>query len=421
MADALDLLRAVVTSGAGWRGADPAPITVLLLADEAACRRALQAALQNQGMNVTECAGTTEAFDHLRDTPFDVIFLDAPLAEMDSEVFSTELRRLPFHGATPLVLLTSEPDFGSRFEALLDEGCDFIAKPIVPSEAAVKAFAFALKYRLDPRPGRKAAARVKSLPPLPKGAPGTIAASEDAAVPDIPRASPPAQKVERQAKEPAVRPGQASARLEGELAARTLQFQQVQEQAAELDKTRQALSAELGKSTRRESRLKQQCAEWEQQLEALNQSLGRLGKELAQENERRRAAEQQASQLTRRLEEMARAENASRQQLAQMARDHGEELARLRAVLDQETEARERAEQTGADLAATHARLEKQLAEGWSQAQDARERYTAAHQALKAVLAESQRALARQSQLQQDLAALDEPLRNLSHKLRPPK
>jgi CheY-like chemotaxis protein len=428
MADALELLRTVVASESGWRGTDPAPITVLTVADAAASRRALQVALQNQGMIVTDCDSAEKAFLPLRDNPFDVIFLDTALPEMDNFAFSTKLRRLPYHPTTPLVFLTALPDFGTRSESVLDDHCDFIAKPIVPIEAVVKAFAFGLKYRLDPEPARKVPAKLKAPPAPPKVAPSVVAAPAVTTPVAVPPPSVPAQNAKElaeaderrvRAEEPAAQLAEASARLEEQPAARVLQFQQGPEEAAELEKTRQALNAELRKSSRRETRLKQQCAALEQQMESLNQNLGRLGQDLAKENERRLTAEQQAGQLARRLDEVTRAESAARHQLGQTARDHAKELARVQSALQKEISARELAEQAGAELSAAQARIEKQLADGWLQAQRALESHAALPQAQKLIQAELRGVLERQSRLEQQLAGLDEPLRTLSETLRP--
>ena len=540
MADALDLLRTVVTSGSGWRGSDSAPLTVLVAADDATTRRALHLALQNQGMTVTDCRGADDAMLQMRDNPFDVLLLDTELAEMEDFVLPAKLRRLPFHATTPILLLTSQPDFAAQFEWVLDDGCDFIAKPIVASEAAVKVFAFGLKFRLDPGRAKKGPVKTKALPAPPKPAPSVVvsppvavdaAASESHAQAQAARelaekeqrrvkaeeraaqialaqaAKELAEKEERRVKaeERAAQLAQARARLEEQLVARALQFQEVQAQAADLEKTRQALDTELGKSSRRESGLKQQCQALEHQLESLNQSLARLGQDLAQESERRLLAEQQASQLTQHLDEASHAENTTRQQLGQMARDHAKEVARLQSSLQKEVRARElaeqavieveslqrnlerlgqdlaqegerrlaaecqasqltrrldeatraesaarlefgqlardhakevarlqsslqkevrareQAEQAAAELTAEQNRMEKQLADGWLQAQQALERSAALQKAQKVIQSELRGALERHGQIQQQLAALDEPLKALGEIIRPEK
>jgi len=474
MADALDLLRTVVSSGSGWRGSDPAPITVLAAADDPSCSRALHLALQNQGMKVTVCESAEEALNQLRDNPFDVIFLDTCLPEMDNFVLSSKLRRLPFHATTPILLLTSLPDFGTRFEWVLDDDCDFIAKPIVPSEAAVKAFAFGLKFRLDPDGAPKVSSRPKALPAPPQPAPAVTVTPPEVPKPTAKELAEEAQRRSR-AEEQAAQLAQARALLEEQLAARALQVQQVQEQAAELEKTRQSLNTELGKSSRRETRLKQECDSLEQQMASLNKSLDRLGRDLAQENERRltaeqqigalnqnferlsqdltrerehrlkteqhagalqqnlerlnrelarenegrRAAEQQAGELARDLSEAARAESAARQQLGQLSRDHAKELARAQSALQKETRAREQAEQAGAELSAAQSHLEKQLTDAWLQVQQVAERHLALHQAQKLIQTELRGTLDRHIHLQQQLAAADQPLKTLSEILRP--
>jgi FixJ family two-component response regulator len=46
---------------------------------------------------------------------------------------------------TPIVFVTSHSDFGSRAQSTLSGGNDFIAKPFLPVELAVKAFTWLFK------------------------------------------------------------------------------------------------------------------------------------------------------------------------------------------------------------------------------------------------------------------------------------
>ena len=75
--------------------------------------------------------------------------------------------------------------------------------------------------------------------------------------------------------------------------------------------------------------------------------------------------------------------------------------------------------QAGAELSAAQAHIEKQLADGWLQAQRALERHAALPQAQKLIQAELRGVLERQSRLLQEIAALEEPLKTLSETLRP--
>ena len=156
--DALDLLRKVLVPGSGWevlipesrwRGAVAAPITAMVVDDDLICGRALDLAMRRHDMKTKVCEGAQEALLHLRDNEFDVIFSDIMMPGMDGFAFSTEVRKLPNHRLTPVILVTSLSDLETRTRSVLIGCCDFIAKPISPSEVAVKAFAFGLKHRMD--------------------------------------------------------------------------------------------------------------------------------------------------------------------------------------------------------------------------------------------------------------------------------
>ena len=155
---AVNVLRKVLVRGSGlevlipesrWRGAVAAPITAMVVDDDLICGRALDMAMRRHDMKIKVCEGAQEALLHLRDNEFDVIFSDVMMPGMDGFAFSTEVRKLPNHRLTPVILVTSHSDLETRSRSVLIGCCDFISKPISPSEVAVKAFAFGLKHRMD--------------------------------------------------------------------------------------------------------------------------------------------------------------------------------------------------------------------------------------------------------------------------------
>jgi CheY-like chemotaxis protein len=67
---------------------------------------------------------------------------------LDGLEMTRQLRQLANHRTTPVVFVTALSDFEVRARSLLCGGCDFIAKPIIPTELVVKAFSFALRHRV---------------------------------------------------------------------------------------------------------------------------------------------------------------------------------------------------------------------------------------------------------------------------------
>jgi len=61
----------------------------------------------------------------------------------------TKLRALPAYKKTPVVFVTSLTDFESRANSTISGGNDFIAKPFLFMELAVKALLYVFRSQLD--------------------------------------------------------------------------------------------------------------------------------------------------------------------------------------------------------------------------------------------------------------------------------
>jgi DNA-binding response OmpR family regulator len=62
----------------------------------------------------------------------------------------TRLRALPTYKKTPVVFVTSLNDFESRANSTMSGGNDFIAKPFLFMELAVKSLLYVLRAQLEP-------------------------------------------------------------------------------------------------------------------------------------------------------------------------------------------------------------------------------------------------------------------------------
>ena len=79
---------------------------------------------------------------------FDLIFLDVDMPGMSGFELCTKLRQLPAHKKTPVIFVTGLTDFESRTNSTMSGGNDFIAKPFLFMELAVKALVYVLRGRL---------------------------------------------------------------------------------------------------------------------------------------------------------------------------------------------------------------------------------------------------------------------------------
>ena len=109
---------------------------VLVVDDYATNRAIVRGYAERWGLEVTEAASAAEALDHLdaAETPFDLVFLDMMMPEMDGIELTRQIRKRPDAQALPLVMLTSIGYRTIQQEAL-DSGCNAsLTKPIKPAD-----------------------------------------------------------------------------------------------------------------------------------------------------------------------------------------------------------------------------------------------------------------------------------------------
>jgi CheY-like chemotaxis protein len=130
---------------------DPAvagPIRVLVVDDDDISRMAILTALERANLDSEGVENPQAALQTLANHPFDLIFLDISMPEMSGFEVCQKLRKLPAHGKTPVIFVTSLSDFASRSQSKLIGGSDFIAKPFLFAELTVKALTYSFKHRL---------------------------------------------------------------------------------------------------------------------------------------------------------------------------------------------------------------------------------------------------------------------------------
>ena len=126
------------------------PANILVVDDEAISRRAVTYALEKAKLKSVNVEDPVEAYNLLSQKPFDLIFLDVDMPGMNGFELCAKLRTLPAHKKTPVVFVTSLNDFESRASSTMSGGNDFIAKPFLFIELAVKALVYVLRGRLKP-------------------------------------------------------------------------------------------------------------------------------------------------------------------------------------------------------------------------------------------------------------------------------
>jgi DNA-binding response OmpR family regulator len=125
------------------------PANILVVDDEAISRRAVTYALEKAKLKSVSVEDPAAAMDLLSETKFDLVFLDVDMPGMNGFELCTKLRNMPAHKKTPVIFVTSLNDFESRANSTMSGGNDFIAKPFLFIELAVKALVYILRARLD--------------------------------------------------------------------------------------------------------------------------------------------------------------------------------------------------------------------------------------------------------------------------------
>ena len=123
---------------------------ILVVDDEAISRRAVTHALDKAKLISVAIDDPVRVADMLPVSKFDLIFLDVDMPNMSGYELCTKIRSLPAYKKTPVVFVTSLNDFEARANSTMSGGNDFIVKPFLFSELAVKALIHVLRSQLTP-------------------------------------------------------------------------------------------------------------------------------------------------------------------------------------------------------------------------------------------------------------------------------
>ena len=148
IASALDFLGVLFESENFLREQNPASARILVVDDDELSRRAVIQALEKAKLPSVGVEDPTVALRLLSENSYDLVFLDIDMPGMSGIDLCSKMRRLPAQRATPVVFVTILNDFESRTNSMISGGTDFIAKPFLFMELAVKALIYVMRGQM---------------------------------------------------------------------------------------------------------------------------------------------------------------------------------------------------------------------------------------------------------------------------------
>lgn len=150
IAQAIDTLSSLFDQATNSQTEILAPPKILVVDDEVISRETISSALGKADLPAVCLDDSLAAQRLLEHEHFDLIFLDVEMPRLTGLELCVKIREMAANRATPVVFVTSHSDFGSRAQSTLSGGNDFIAKPFLLVELAVKALTWLFKERAQP-------------------------------------------------------------------------------------------------------------------------------------------------------------------------------------------------------------------------------------------------------------------------------
>jgi DNA-binding response OmpR family regulator len=125
---------------------------VLVVDDEVIARQLICSAVGTADLEAVGLDDPLAAQRLLKEEHFDLIFLDVEMPGLTGLELCVKIRAMEPNRSTPIIFVTSHSDFGSRAQTALSGGNDFIAKPFLLVEVALKALTWLFKDDVQPFP-----------------------------------------------------------------------------------------------------------------------------------------------------------------------------------------------------------------------------------------------------------------------------
>ena len=147
--NAIDTLHQVCVSGVRPNLIIEPPLKILAVDDDPLCLRALLFAMQKAHLHSDTAANGVQAVELAQKTPYDIVFMDIQMPEMDGIEACARIREGGLNATTPIVFVTIASDFATRARTTASGGNDFMAKPFLVFELSLKAMTVVMRSRLE--------------------------------------------------------------------------------------------------------------------------------------------------------------------------------------------------------------------------------------------------------------------------------
>lgn len=122
--------------------------TVLVVDDDAVSNRVMAGALRKVGLKVDTATDPQTAITQMLQHRYDLVVSDVLMPDMNGFELCTQIRTFPGYQNVPVIFVTVLDDFESRMRGA-ECGYDFISKPIIPLELALKATTILIISRIE--------------------------------------------------------------------------------------------------------------------------------------------------------------------------------------------------------------------------------------------------------------------------------
>lgn len=268
---------------------------VLVVDDDDVCNFFVTATLRRMGLEVAGTKDPKKALHLLNHERFDIALLDINMPDMDGFELCKRLRQIPRHQKIPVVFITGDGKFENRVQSVLSGGNEFITKPVIPLELALKTVAMILDFQL-----KQTNALPREIPAAPPSAVPMAIAIEDpeeiTADADTAEAFVPSAELET-ASTAADHPATELAAIDEQLREALEVSGRTQQQLADLTEKRDNARADLEARQKSKTELEQVTEQLEHQVLEQSAELDRATEMLLAEQEALQAAADRAAEL----------------------------------------------------------------------------------------------------------------------------